>query len=282
MTEKTTFYYTTFKITGSVSLGVDRTATRDEIIRESLLEYIKSDEAVIETDNGDWYFGSYKDYEDYVIGKFGKVYSDEPVTYDKELGDFVEGLQPNIDADYSMFILHFEKDLLIFNTTYRVRHKNFVKYFTKGYNINSKGSLEIEIDYLYNREDIDTIVEKFPVINAEFELEPSNPHSEDAWEELDDHIQNMLARKLDIDVDSLEGNSLNFDDEALNQMLQMSKTEYGKSELVYNDNGQIKVASSDEEEPVQTKMEEPEGIGGLRDSASDLIEFASSFIGNDS
>lgn len=245
------------------------------------MDYIQSDSPVVETDSGDWYFGSYDDNDSYVLGKFGKVYTDEPVTYDEDVGDFVEKLQPNVDADYSMFLLHFEKNLLIFNTTYRVRHRNFIKHFEMGFKENTKGSLEISIDYLYNNDDVDAVIENFPVLNADFQLQPSNPHSEDAWEELDDHIQKMLARELDIDIDSLEGESLNFDDEILNQMFQMSKSDYGNYEIVYNDDGQIKVINSEEEDPVQTRRDEPQSLGGLKSAASELIRFADSFLRNE-
>jgi len=278
MQEKTSFYFATYEVKGSIGLLGDRTKSREEHVREALSNYIQSDSAVVETDTGDWYFGSYKDYPSYTIGKFGKVYTDEPVTYDEDVGDFVEKLQPNVDADYSMFLLHFDKNLLIFNTTYRVRHKNFIKHFELGFKENTKGSLEIEIDYMYNEDDIDTVVQDFPVINAEFQLQPSNPHSEDAWEELDDHIQNMLASELDIDIDTLEGQSLNFEDDALDQMFQMSKSDYGQYEIVYNDEGQIKVINSEESDPVQTRRDEPETLESLKSAASELIQFADSFL----
>jgi len=276
--EDTNFYFAEFEVEGSFGLDQDLNKEFKEQRDDALRQYIRSDEAVAKTDNGDWYFGRPYDDVNYDLGKFGKVYTDDPVTYDPELGDFVEVDQPNIDADYSMFLIHYELNLLIFNTTYRVRHRNFVKYFQEGFRNASPGSVDIDIEFLHNEDEVDSIVSNSNVLNAHFNLEPSNPHPDDAWEDLDDHIQKMLAEELDVDVDAIEGKSLNFDDEVLTQLLQMGDSPYGELRLTYNDNGTIKVYDSDEDEPVQKPEDKPDSIGALATIADDLISYAKAFL----
>jgi hypothetical protein len=273
----TTFYFAEYTVEGTLPMDYDINMDRNERINESLRKYVNSSGPVVDDKSGTWYFGRVDDEYEYLIGKFGRVYSDEPTTYDEERGDFIDDTEPNQEADYSMFILHLERQLLIYHTKYRVGHKQFRKYFSEGYRNRMGGNIHLDINYIHNEQDVDAIVEEYPVLNAEFELEPSNPSSHPAWDDLDEEIKKMLARKLGIYAESKEGTDLNFDEELLREIYEMSKSEYGEYEIIYNDQGQIKTVTSASDEPVQKGEERPDSLERLKSRTSDLIAYATSF-----
>ena len=275
---KTNFWFATFKIENVTRdlTDLDRTKSREDIIRESLQEYVRTNEAVTESSTGKWYFGAIDDRGDTILGQFGKEYTDETSQYDEERGRFVDEAGASIDAQYSMFILHFPTQLIIYNTRNRVGYKQFLRNFTKGYNEKHGGQMRTEP--LRNTADVDTVISEHRVFDAEFELEPSNPSSEPEWEALDDSIHEMVADRLGIEVEAIEGSDLNFDEELLSQILEMSKTEYGEFEIYYDEDGYVKKITSGEGEPIVQRETEPEGLGGLAELSSQLINYASTFI----
>ena len=136
----------------------------------------------------------------------------------------------------------------------------------------------MDIKPLKNRADVETVVSDFEVVNAEFELEPSNPGADEEWEALDDHIQEMLAKKLDIETEALEGSGLNFNDELLAEIYEMSRSEYGEFKIYYNEEGFVKKITSGEGEPIAKQRPEPDTLGGLREMSQGLISFATTFL----
>lgn len=275
---KTNFWFTTFEIEGVTRdiTDFDPSQSREDIVRESIREYVRTNEAVTESSTGKWYFGAIDDRGDTILGKFGKEYTDETSQYDEERGDFVDDVGASIDAQYSMFILHFPQNLLVYNTRNRVGYKQFPRNFAKGYNETHGGQMNVEP--LRNTADIDTVISEHRVFDAEFELEPSNPGSEPEWEAIDNSIHEMVADSLDIEVEALEGSGLNFDEELLSQILEMSKTEYGEFEVYYDEDGYVKKITSGEGEPIVQREPEPEGLGGLSELSTQLINYASTFI----
>ena len=231
----TTFWFAEFTVE-DVTLDItnfDTSQDREELVRENIREYIRTNEAVTESATGRWYFGAIDDQKSTIYGKFGKEFTEESAAYDESVGDFIEEADANIDAQYSMFILDFSTNILIYNTRNRVGHKQFRQNFASGYNEMYGGNMDIKP--LKNRADVETVVSDFEVVNAEFELEPSNPGADEEWEALDDHIQEMLAKKLDIETEALEGSGLNFNDELLAEIYEMSRSEYGEFKIYYND-----------------------------------------------
>ena len=274
----TTFWFAKFQVEGVTRNVTDFDPSRDrqDLLEENIREYIRTNEAVTESVTGRWYFGAIDDRGDTIYGKFGKEFTEESSEYDESIGDFVEDADANVDAQYSMFILNFPNQILIYNTRNRVGHKQFRQNFANGYNEQFGGSMKI--DPLKNRADIDRVVSEYEVLDAEFELEPSNPGAEEEWEALDDHIQEMLAKKLDIEVDALEGSGLNFNDELLAEIYEMSKSDYGEFKIYYDEDGFVKKITSGEGEPIAKRRPEPEGLGGLREISRELISFASTFV----
>lgn len=276
--EKTTFYFARLNIDADQARFDEsgELVTGTEDFRETVLDYVSSKNAVVESDTGDWYFGAYDPHDDYILGEFGKQYEKDPKEYNPETGTFEEGDEPNYDSDISLFVLHFPTNLLIYNTRDRVRHKNFRKNFAEGFN--SRYGIDLQIHPINNTQNVDEIIHKYPVKEAEFKLEPSNPHNEPEWENLDEHIKEMVAKKLDIEIESVEGSGLNFGDGVLGEILAMSRSDYGQFELVYTDNGQPKVVSSETAEPVRKEEEDPETIGRFRNVADELIDYGRSFL----
>jgi len=277
---ETTFHFAKWNVTGTLTdlTDLDPTATSDDLVREAILEFIDTNEPVAETDNSRWHFGDYEEEVDRVYGKFGKVYTDDPVTYDPDEGDFVESAEPNIDADYSVFMIHFGLNLLVYNTKNRVGHQQFRKRFAEGFADSTNNSAQFDSEYIYNTQSIEHILSETTVHEAQFELEPSNPENEDEWEDLDESIQQMLADKFNLDAESAEG--LNFDEEFIAQALAMSQTQYGNYRLKYDDDGTVRIRTSDGE-PVRIREERPESIGGIRALSSELINYVRPHITGD-
>ncbi|WP_158413673.1 DUF4747 family protein [Haladaptatus cibarius] len=283
----TKFYFTEYEVNGILTtlFDFDSQKTREEREREVLKDYIRKDGPIIEGESGTWYFGRIEDDGDYELGKFGKVYTEEPTTYDEEEGDFIDDVQPNKDADYSMFIIDYSNNLLIYNTKNRIGHQQFRKYFADGFEKENNGVVSLETEYVRNKEAVENVVNEKPVLKADLELKPSNPSSEPEWENLDESIQKMLAKELDIIAESKEGKSLNMDEDLLEQAVEMAQTEYGIDyEIVYVDNGngdeQIKTINK-ERDPVSRTEEEPDTLGGLRTYASEFITYATSYLNQD-
>lgn len=279
----TTFYFTKYEVSGNLAtlMDYDPERTREEREREILEEYIQTDGPVVDGSTGTWYFGAVELEQNYALGKFGKVYTEEPTTYDEEVGDFIDDTLPNREADYSMFILHFDPNLLIYNTKNRIGHQQFRKYFAQGLEENYGERISLETEYIRNTDEIETVLTESTVLEASFELEPSNPSSEPEWENLDESIQEMLAERLEIIAESEEGQGLNMDEDLLEQAVEMAQTRYGINyRIVYDDDGQIKTINKTRS-PVQKEEEKPANLGGLRARATNLIGYATSYLNED-
>lgn len=275
---ETTFWFTTFEVEG-VSGDVtnfDPSQSRQDLLEDSIREYVRMDEAVTESATGVWYFGAIDDRGDTIYGQFGKVFTEEKSSYDESTGVFIDDAGTTPNASYSMFILHFPLNLLIFNTKNRVGHQQFRQNFASGFNENFSG--EMEANYIENRDDFETVKARHRVYRGEFRLEPSNPGADPGWKSLDDHIHEMLADHLDIEVEALEGSSLNFDDELLAEIVEMSQSPYGEFEVYYDDQGYVKKITSGDGEPIIQRDEEPDGLGGLRARSTRFIDYASTFL----
>jgi len=185
---QTTFWFTQFsvdQVAGDVT-DFDPSQSEQEAIQETIREYVRENEAVTESATGEWYFGAIDDQGDTIYGQFGKMYSEETGMYDESRGVFVDDAGTTPDASYSMFVLYFHKNLLIYNTKNRVGHQQFRQNFAAGYN--EKNSGEMSIEYIQNEDDFETVITERDVIRGEFELEPSNPGADPGYESLDNHI----------------------------------------------------------------------------------------------
>jgi len=278
-----TFWFTEYEVKGTLTtlFDFDASKSREDREREALNEYIKSDGSVVETSTSKWYFGAIDPGPAVSIGKFGKEYTDEQGRYDQEEGDFIENADISTDIDYSMFIIDFERNILIYNTKGRIGHEQFRTRFSQGFSNHFGGSVEFETKFIKNTQTLEEIVDSTKVHVADFELKPSNPSSDPEWENLDDSIQEMLAEKLEIIAESdqdLNSDGLNMDEDLLEQAVEMAQTKYGIDyRLVYDDDGVIKTVTK-EREPVTRRQEQPETLPELRNKASELITIATSHL----
>jgi len=272
----TTFYFIKYEIDGTLTslADFDPSQDHDDLVRDAFIDYISAKESVVEGSEGKWYFGDYEVESDRIYGEFGKVYSEEPDIYDEEKGVFVESTTPNTEADYSLFLLHLEKNILIYNTRNRIGKNQFINKFREGFRRSVSDAAEMKTEFIQNTDSVERVVEETTVKEAEFDLVPSNPENEDEWEDLDERIKDMLATRLDLDAESAQG--LNFDEELLRQALEMSKSSYGEFYLKYDENGTVRVLDS-EGLPLSKAEERPDSIGGMRAKAGDLLAYVSPF-----
>lgn len=276
----TTFYYTKYKLNGTLTtlFDYDSSKSREERKQEMLTKYIQKDDPIVEEQSGTWYFGDVDvDTEQtYALGKFGKVYTEEPTIYDEEQGDFIDDETSNKDADYAMFILDFSNDLLIYNTKNRIGHKQFRERFSEGFKNEHNGSIDLNIVDLYNNDGIETVINEKTILKAGFELEPSNPSSDIEREDLDENIQEMLAAKLEFVAESENG--LNMNEELLEQVVETSKTSCGIDyNIFYEDGENIKFINKNQN-TVQKIEEKPKNLDRLDANARRLIEYGTSYL----
>lgn len=277
----TKFYFASFSISGTLPISgpSDPSQSVEERKRQSIEQYLNHNGSVSETQMSSWYFGGIEPYHGLIYGKFGKTYSDEPTRYDEELGDFVERNEATTDADYSMFILDFEHRLIIFSSTHRVRHRNFVSNFEQGFSNIISNNVSIDISLIHNKENLNYVLENYPIHELEAELIPTNPGPDPAFKELDDSMQEMLVEKLGISAENFDGNGINIHEDFLDQVTSMSRSEYGESwRIVYGDDDVLKVLSSDSEPATTQIKNEVDSLGGLRNYTNQLISEARSFI----
>ncbi|USZ68966.1 hypothetical protein NGM10_04320 [Halorussus salilacus] len=277
----TKFYFAKFNISGTLPLGAeyDLSQSEDERKRTALEQYLNHNDAVVHTESGGWYFGRVEEHNGLIYGKFGKTFSDEPTLYDQEIGDFVELDEETPDADYSMFIIDFETRVIAFSSTYRVRNNNFVENFQKGFKNVISDAVNLKLELLHNEEQLENVLEEYPVFKIEAELRPTNPGPDPAFEDLDESMQEMLVEKLGISAERFEGEGINVHEDFIEQVTSMSMSEYGESWRVeYGDDDVLKVVSS-ESEPATTRTdEEIENLGALHNYSNQLISTAKSYL----
>jgi hypothetical protein len=275
------FYFATFEIGGTLPFEdqYDPSRSLDERKEDVLMQYLNDEGPVVESSSGDWYFGRIDPHQGLIYGKFGKVYSDEPTLYDEELGDFVEVEEEVPDADYSMFIIDFDRRLIAFSSTYRVRNNNFISNFKQGFHNVISEEVEFEIRLLENQEDLQTVLEEYPVYKIEAEVVPTNPGPDPAFQDLDESLQEMLVEKFGITAERFDDSGINVHEDFLQQVTSMSMSEYGESWRVeYGDDDVLKVVSS-ESEPATTRIaEELENLGELRNYAGQLVDTAIAYL----
>ncbi|MYL18168.1 DUF4747 family protein [Halorubrum terrestre] len=243
-------------------------------------DFFDQKEAVVETSDGGWYFGRVDAEASQFFGKFGRVYSDEPTIYDDQKGDFVQLGSEMTDADYSVFMLDLSEGFIAHSSTYRVRNKNFIKYFQKAFDKHSSGTLTIELQPVKNEKEIGEVISEYPVYELEADLHPSNPGPEPAWEDLDESMREMLVNKLGISAERFEKEGINMEEGFISQVAEMAETKYGDSwKVVYVDERQELQVITDGEDPVTKKIDgEIDTVGGVKANLSDLANKVKTFL----
>ena len=275
----TKFYFATYEIEGEPGFGrMDTSKSFDEIYEEAIVEYIELKEPVVEYDDSRWHFGSPSHEGSLHFGKFGKVFSDEQRSFDQEVGDFVELEATATDADYSFFVIDTENNLIIFNSTHRVRHRNFLKHFQKGFEKKLSGNLSIKFELLKEDRSLSELVEEYPVKRFKAELRPTNPGPDKEFEDLDEDMQEMLVDRLGIDARRLDEEGINISQDFLSQVKSMAESDYGEewTVTIREETGELKVVSSgDRPESVEKEVET---LAELKSKAQELVSKGTQYL----
>jgi len=255
----------------------DEDLTRAERIRKLLWEYVDTNKVVYEEKNGSiqWVFGVCYQEDGYILGKFGKVYSDKPTTYDFDRGEFIEEGEPSTQADYSMFLIAPEKNLIIFNQRQHIGYRQFQTAFAGGYDSYVQFEDSLSIGLLQDAADIKELLDTAEIMYADFDLVPTNPTADPDMEVLDNHIRNMEADNFAMAAKSDGG--INMDDDLMQAALAMSTAGYGNFEAEYERDDRIEhYASADK--PASHEVDRPSRLEDLHAMAGDLVDRAESLL----
>lgn len=246
---------------------------REELVKTIILDYLRTDGPVYrQTDEQEWYFGDIRDSNEYIMGKFGKVFPEQPTTYDEASGDFVDQSNPQRQADYSMFIIYIPKNIIIYNQRKRVGYQQFREAFAKGYDNHIGQDDALSVNLLQNKADVNHIIQNANVSEAEIDVVPTNPTSDPDMQKLDSHIQRMNATGLSLEV---EGPSLDMEEDLLAGGIAMTNNGYGDYRLHYEMGDRSDILTSSDK-PATKKLEQPENLSEFEDQAPDLISYAKS------
>lgn len=274
-----TFYFASYDIYGEPGFErMDTSKSFEEIYEEALVEYIELREPVVSYQDSRWHFGSPSHEGHLHFGKFGKVFSDEQEAFDPEVGDFVELEATASDADYSFFVIDTENDLVVFNSTHRVRHRNFLKYFKRGFEENLSGNLQIDFELLKEDRSLSELVEQYPVKRFKAELRPTNPGPDEEFEDLDENMQEMLVDRLGIDAKRLDDEGINISQEFLSQVKSMAESDYGEewTVTIREETGELKVVNSgDRPESVEKEVG---SLAEMKNKAQELINQGTQYL----
>jgi len=265
--------------------GLDRTeVSEEEKIKNTLEKFIRTGELIHEEGKNEWYFGQNTDTgRGFIIGRFGKEFSDRQGGYDEDSGQFVD--EEGTDASQSWFIIHpgageDENCLIAYNQGYRLKYKEFVRAFYQGYN-RFTGEQILSENILYDdREISEALDEASRILKVGFELEPTNPGAREEFEELDERIKEMNADK-GVDVDARSSDSINMEEELLSQARHMSEYEngeYGELDIVYIREDGEKTKYESKKNPVTYEVEKPSSLDDLQSISEDIIREGTRYL----
>lgn len=240
-----------------------------EKVRNLLLGYVNESDPVYREDGEVWRFGRVEEYEGLIIGKFGKVFAEQPMQYDDDAEDFVESREDEEIADVSFFVIFPEKNVIAFNRKKRIGHKQFAEYFAEGYNFVHGIADGMEIKLIKDGMDIERVLEEADnVFSVDFSLVPTNPVNDEEMRVLDTPMQEMGADEL-IFYPAADTGSLETDHPYLQSGFALSNNGYGDFEMSYEQDGENKIYNS-RNRPARFEIEEPDGLGGMRDKVDDI------------
>ncbi|WP_410765781.1 hypothetical protein [Haloferax sp. DFSO60] len=239
-------------------------------IRERLLKYTKSTEPVYADEDAVWRFGRVEEHGETIIGRFGKVFTDQPMQFDDDEKDFVQSDDNEEIADVSHFIIYPSKNVIAFNRKKHIGHKQFVKVFAAGYG-NFYGMPEgITISLLKNSIEVEELLSVAERIHElDFDLVPTNPIRDDEMKVLDEPMREIGADEFSIAAESETG-SLNPRNSFVRSGFALSNNGYGDFKITYEVGGETKFYDS-RDKPATLEIEEPDGIGGLRVSSETIF-----------
>jgi hypothetical protein len=243
--------------------------TNDDL-RGQLVEYVKSKQPVYEEDDAEWRFGKPIFRDDYIIGKFGKIFPDEPTQYDDVLGDFVTSKQE--DADVSFFILFLDKMAIAFNRKLRIGPEQFATAFSTGfnrYNFESDSKF-IDVEIKEWSEDIDEVLQSADkVYSLDFDLETTNPGPTDEMETMDDRFKEAEADEFGVDMQS--DNGLFTGAKVVRAAVDFVKENYGDGVIKFERDGRSEQYST-KSKTATKNLDEPEELSDMKKHVEELSD----------
>jgi hypothetical protein len=269
---ETTFYFgrINFKhqLSGLDDFGTQKSFDKGEKISSLLHNYVSADEPVHSEDESIWRFGDVELSEGCIYGKFGKVFTDKPMQFDEEEGDFVESQEEKELADVSHFMIFTERNMIAFNRKKHIGHKQFINAFAEGYNQYHNIVDGIKIRLLKSSVEIKDLLSRADrIFSIDFDLIPTNPIRDEDMRILDQPMRDMGADELSIAAES--DGSIDTESDIVRSGFSLSNNGYGDFRLGYEESNESKIYDS-REKPATYEATEPESIGGLRSLTEDL------------
>lgn len=274
--EGTNFYYGEFffkQIPRLQDFGRDERIDRRDLIRERIFDYVTQTEVIYRESDGNWRFGRCEKWDEYIIGKLGKIFTEERTVWNDEAQDYVTVEEELEVADVSFFIVDPIIEGIVFNRKLHTGSAKFIKAFATGYNhyYDLDGALSVELKRTGGDKHYSEILEDVRrVYSVDFDLRPVNPSADEEMEILDEHIKGMNADDMGLDAQSKEG--LNYDEEFIRSAFALSdEGDYGDYTIRYQKSGETETYDS-RGEHATTEKEEPEDLDDLRALAIQLLD----------
>jgi len=185
-------------------------------------------------------FGIEKSGEDeFIRATFGKIKKrDYMKIYDKEKKKFKEGILDGKAEAMIDLIIHHKSHLIFIAKDWKIAPSLFKNKFKHIYQNNSSSVSDIEVDFISNEKDIYETIKKWGFVNsATFKnLRPSNPSSNDSFEDIEALIKETKSDRADFNfkkqINTTESReSLDLDSKLLRQALSLSAHGYGEATI---------------------------------------------------
>ncbi|PSQ19702.1 hypothetical protein BRD04_09790 [Halobacteriales archaeon QS_9_67_17] len=270
------FYYAKLDFNAQVTSVTDATGVGGKAkTQQTLDEFFNADDLVIESGGAEWRFGATRDHNnEFVVGNFGKLFEDEPTTYDESRGKFVTEDAEQV-AEASMFLAHYAMNFIVFTQRQRIGYNQFVEAFSKGYNEWSGVPEALTLPFITPTDELERIIDQTKVRVLNFDLEPTNPFPQDGMQELDEEIKNMKAEEVELDAEADGG--LNPENELLQSALAFAETKYGDVKVVYEENNETHEFNT-KSVPASTRISEPSNLEDLIAKSRPLINRAEQLL----
>lgn len=274
--DETNFYFgnLTFKQVSTLSDFDDlEISDRTDMIRKRIYEFVSQSDIIYRESDGYWRFGKCDKWDGKIIGKLGKIFTEERTTWNPEIEDY-ETVEEEIEvADVSLFIIDPDAEGIVFNRKLHTGSTKFAQAFAIGYNDFNELDDELEIDLLRtggDRHYSEILREARRVYSIDFELEPVNPSANEEMEILDDHIKAMNANEMGLKAES--DNGLNPEEEFLRSGFALSDDGgYGDYIIRYQRGDETETYDSRGDYATETESD-PEDLDDLKSLAKRLIE----------
>lgn len=133
--ETTNFYFGLFdfkQISRLHDFEDAKGGNRQELVTERLIEYVDDSDIIFRESDGYWRFGKSIEWEGLILGKLGKIFTEERTTWNDEIEDY-ETIEEEIEvADVSLFLIDPFVEGIVFNRKLHTGSAKFAEAFATG------------------------------------------------------------------------------------------------------------------------------------------------------